>query len=254
MRIAVIAGTSDATELIRALSGQYQITAFTATDYGREILQACDCAVSVGRLDVSGFAEKLAGFSLVIDASHPFAEEVTRTVKSVCQSLNLPYFRLLRPGIAGIPGNQNIRTNVCKNIRIVNSKEEACAVASGLPGHILLTTGVNTLAYYEAHIPDFAVRGFARILDTPDSRKIAGHSRANLIYALPPFTEQELSGIVERYRIAVMISKDSGIRGGVDQKIRIAERSGITLILIRKPEETGMQMQEVIKYIKNNFK
>ncbi|MDE6730312.1 MAG: precorrin-6A/cobalt-precorrin-6A reductase [Oscillospiraceae bacterium] len=248
-KIAVIAGTSDATELIRILSKQaqkYQITAFTATDYGKEILQSCDCKICVGRLDATGFSEKLADFEIVIDASHPFAEEVTRTVRTVCKILDLPYLRLLRSGCADIPGIPE-----SDRIRIVNSKEEACAMLSTMPGNILLTTGVKTLTFYEEQIPDFAVRGFARILDTPDSRKITAHSHANLIYALPPFTEQDLSEIVREHQISVIVSKDSGTRGGVDQKIWIAEKFRIFLILIRKPEESGMQMQEILDYILN---
>ncbi|MDE5885473.1 MAG: precorrin-6A/cobalt-precorrin-6A reductase [Oscillospiraceae bacterium] len=244
MRIAVIAGTSDATELIRILSQKHQITAFTATDYGREILQSCDCKISVGRLDLTGFSKKLANFEFVIDASHPFAEEVTKTVRTVCKILDLPYLRLLRSGCAEIPGIPE-----SDKIRIVNSKEEACAILSRMPGNILLTTGVKTLAFYEEHIPDFAVRGFVRILDTPDSRKVAERSHANLIYALPPFMEQDLSEIVRKHQISVIVSKDSGTRGGVDQKIQIAEKFQIFLILIRKPEESGMQMQEILDYI-----
>ena len=240
MKIAVIAGTSDATELIRIISQEYQITAFTATEYGREILQSCNCSVSVGRLDVTGFTEKLADFALVIDASHPFAEEVTKTVKTVCESLELTYLRLLRPA----------QVFHSERIHAVDSKEEACKILSGMPGNILFTTGVKTLAFYEEHIPDFAVRGFARILDTEDSRKIAESSCANLIYALPPFTEQDLSDIIRRYQISIIVSKDSGTRGGVDQKIRIAEKFRIPLILIRKPEESGMQIQEILNYMK----
>lgn len=38
-RVAVIAGTSEATELIRRLPDTYEITAFVATEYGGEILK-----------------------------------------------------------------------------------------------------------------------------------------------------------------------------------------------------------------------
>lgn len=239
MKIAVIAGTSDATELIRIISQEHQITAFTATEYGREILQSCNCAVSVGRLDVTGFMEKLADFALVIDASHPFAEEVTKTVKTVCKSLELTYLRLLRPA-------QVFHSEM---IHVVDSKEEACEILSGMPGNILLTTGVQTLAFYEKHVKDFASRGFVRVLATPDSRKIAKNSRSHVIYAMPPFSEQDLSEIIREYQIVVLVSKDNGARGGVDQKIRIAEKFKIPLILIRRPQESGMQMQEIIAYL-----
>ena len=50
-RLAVIAGTSDATDFISSLADECEITAFTATEYGREILKGIKCEVHCGRLD-----------------------------------------------------------------------------------------------------------------------------------------------------------------------------------------------------------
>ncbi|MFR4419689.1 MAG: precorrin-6A/cobalt-precorrin-6A reductase [Ruminococcus sp.] len=72
-KIAVIAGTSDATDWIRSLPETDSVTAFVATPYGKEILAGTNCTVHVGRLDAAGFAEALTGFDEVVDASHPFA-------------------------------------------------------------------------------------------------------------------------------------------------------------------------------------
>ena len=96
MKIAVIAGTSEATELIAALPAEDTVTAFAATAYGKEILAGQHCTVHVGRLDTEGFRQALRGMHAVVDASHPFAQEVTKTVRQVCTELQLPYFRLGR--------------------------------------------------------------------------------------------------------------------------------------------------------------
>ena len=92
MKIAVIAGTSEATELIAALPAEDTVTAFAATAYGKEILAGQYCTVHVGRLDTEGFRQALRGMHAVVDASHPFAQEVTKTVRQVCTELQLPYF------------------------------------------------------------------------------------------------------------------------------------------------------------------
>ena len=63
-KIAVIAGTSDATDWIRSLPETDSVTAFVATPYGKEILAGTNCTVHVGRLDAAGFAEALTGFDL----------------------------------------------------------------------------------------------------------------------------------------------------------------------------------------------
>ena len=48
-KIAVIAGTSDATDWIRSLPETDSVTAFVATPYGKEILAGTNCNVHVGR-------------------------------------------------------------------------------------------------------------------------------------------------------------------------------------------------------------
>ena len=96
LRLAVIAGTSEATDLIAVLPEQDCVTAFAATEYGKTILEGQHCTVRVGRLDADGFRFALRGMDAVIDASHPFAQVVTETVRQVCAELELPYFRLGR--------------------------------------------------------------------------------------------------------------------------------------------------------------
>ncbi|WP_298483153.1 precorrin-6A reductase [uncultured Ruminococcus sp.] len=235
-RIAVIAGTSEATEFIRALPEKYEVTAFTATEYGRTILAGERCTVHVGRLDKDGFAVELARMDAVVDASHPFALAVTETVQQVCTQQNIPYFRLGRP---------QLHYDYDWIIR-VPSKEAAAEQLSEIPGNILLTTGVNTLAFYEANVTDFAARGWARILDTADSRRTAAASRAHLVYAMPPFSQKDTIFLIKTYQIAVLVSKDSGARGGVAEKIAAAKACGIPVILIGAPKEDVHTIAEVI--------
>lgn len=235
--LAVIAGTSEATDLIRMLPESWNITAFAATAYGKTILEGLPCTVQVGRLDAEGFRQALADVDAVADASHPFAAEVTRTVRTVCRELKLPYFRLGRPPVQ-YAYDQILR---------VQSKEEAVAHLRKTTGNILLTTGGNTLAFYEQAVPDFAVRGYARILDTPDSRQMTAGSQAHLIFAVPPFSAQQTLELLRKYQIAVLVSKDSGMRGGVAEKVQAAKVMGIPVILIAPPAEATMTLPEMQK-------
>lgn len=235
--LAVIAGTSEATDLIRMLPESWNITAFAATAYGKTILEGLPCTVQVGRLDAEGFRQSLADADAVADASHPFAAEVTRTVRTVCRELKLPYFRLGRPPVQ----------YVYDQILRVQSKEEAAAHLRKTAGNILLTTGGNTLAFYEQAVPDFAVRGYARILDTPDSRQMTAGSQAHLIFAVPPFSAQQTLELLQKYQIAVLVSKDSGTRGGVAEKVQAAKAMEIPVILIVPPAEATMTLPEMQK-------
>lgn len=235
-RIAVIAGTSEATEFIHALPENYEVTAFAATEYGRMILAKERCAVHVGRLDKGGFAVELAHMDAVVDASHPFAVAVTETVQLVCAQQKIPYFRLGRP---------QLHYDYDRIIR-VPSKETAAEQLSKMSGNILLTTGVNTLAFYESNVTDFAARGWARILDTADSRRMAAVSRAHLVYAMPPFPQEDTVSLIEAHQIAALVSKDSGARGGVAEKVAAAKACGIPVILIGAPREDVHTISEVL--------
>lgn len=240
-RIAVIAGTSEATDLIRALPSAYEITAFVATEYGKIILEKERCMVHVGRLDAAGFVSALENMDAVVDASHPFAVVVTDTVRHVCKELQIPYFRLGRP---------QMHYDYDRMIW-VQSREKAAEQLSQMQGNILLTTGVNTLSFYETHVADFAVRGWARILDTADSRQIASDSKAHLIYAMPPFSQEDTISLIQKYQIAVLVSKDSGARGGVAEKIAAAKKCHIPVVLIGAPQEDIMSIPQVVEIMQN---
>ena len=237
LRLAVIAGTSEATDLIAALPEQDSVTAFAATEYGKTILEGQHCMVRVGRLDADGFRFALRGMDAVIDASHPFAQVVTETVRQGCAEMELPYFRL---------GRQKMTYDYSRVIR-VESKEQAAACLAAIPGNILLTTGVNTLSFYEKAIPDFSTRGWARILDTPDSRRAAADSKAHLIFAIPPFSKEDTLELLEKYHIAVLVSKDSGRRGGVAEKMDAAKQMDIPVVLLGAPEEEVHTISQVLE-------
>lgn len=238
-RIAVIAGTSEATDFIHALPEEYEVIAFTATAYGKTILEKEHCIVHVGRLNKNEFTAALKKMDAVVDASHPFALVVTETVRQVCKALGIPYFRLGRPKM-----QYDYDQIIC-----VASKEAAADRLSAMQGNILLTTGVNTLSFYEANITNFAARGWARILDTADSRQIAASSKAHLIFAMPPFSQEDTAFLIQTYQIAVLVSKDSGARGGVAEKIAAAKAYRIPVVLIGAPQEDGMTIPQVLKMV-----
>ncbi len=249
LRVAVAAGTSDATELITQIGEIYDVTAFTATAYGAEILKNCHCHIHVGRLNENDFMVQLRQFDVLVDATHPFAVEVSRILRSVCTAIDLPYLRQRRAAAA----------YDYAHIRYAASKEEAAEQLSACQGNILLTTGVNTLHFYEKHIENFAERVWARVLDTADSRKTAAKSSCHIVYAMPPFSMKDTLRLLQENQISVMVSKDSGIRGGLPEKLTAAEKCSIPVILIRRPpEQDTMTMKEITeqlrKFAKNQSK
>jgi precorrin-6x reductase len=236
IKLAVIAGTSESREFISLICKEnniektqkkFEITAFTATEYGREMLKNLDCSVNVGRLDKSDFNDILKNFDIVCDASHPFAQQVTKNVKEVCKENNIEYIRIKR-----LVENYDYDKIIYKK-----NKEETAEYLNNFNGNILFTTGVNTLCYYEENVSNFEKRAYARVLDTKDSRALSENSKGKIIYALPPFSVEDTNEIIEKYNIEIIVSKDSGKKGGIPEKIRSAEEKGISVILIENPDK-----------------
>lgn len=229
MQIAVIAGTSEATDFIKCmnrLGDKYEIMAFTATEYGKEILKDTKCINICGRLDRVEFLKYLEGFDIVADLSHPFAEIVSENVKYACNQLNIPYLR----------AGRSKSTYTYEKIVYVQSKEEALEYLKSFKGRIFLTTGINTLEFYEKGLKGRENDIYARILDIESSRRLAMYSKVHHIYGIPPFTEYDTHYILNKFNIDLLVSKDSGQRGGVEEKIKAAERLSVPVLLISSPE------------------
>ncbi|HBN10654.1 MAG TPA: precorrin-6A reductase [Ruminococcus sp.] len=226
--IAVIAGTSESAVFIEAFQNKYSITAFAATELGRDMLEGLDCRIHTGRLDYDGFLKILPKFDCVVDMSHPFAVEVTRTVRKVCDAENIPYFRAGRE-------KQNYSY---KRIITAADKFRAADYLNSCPeSRILFTTGVNTLLFYAENIIDFRKRAFVRIINTPESLNRCCGYMDNIIIGMPPFTSDDTYNLIKKYDIDILVSKDSGKRGGVLEKINAAEKADIPVILIESPED-----------------
>ena len=100
-RVAVFGGTGEGREIalyLKKLGGEPVV--FAATEYARQFLPE-SLPVSVGRLD-AGEMERLfcrEPWLAAVDATHPFAREASRNIRTACGRAGLPYVRLLRPGL-----------------------------------------------------------------------------------------------------------------------------------------------------------
>ena len=54
---------------------------------------------------------------------------------------------------------------------------------------------------------------------------------------MPPYSVAETVAYLQEHQISVLISKDSGARGGVPEKIQAAKQVGIPVLLIQSPEQ-----------------
>mgnify|MGYP002319999806 FL=1 len=244
----IFAGTTEGRMLIEQLltSPNIQITACTATEYGKVLLPSSDrLTISSKRLDEQQMISLMQNnnFNAVIDTTHPYAVIVSENIKKSADITGIPYIRLLRP-------KQMI--NDLENVKFVSSIEEAISYLSSTTENILSTIGSKELAKL-CEISDYKERIFARILPLPDMVKQCfdmGFTGKHLICMQGPFSEELNTALIHQFNIKYTLTKDSGKLGGFIEKVNSAKNTNTILVVIGRPKvEQGFSYDEVIKML-----
>ena len=98
--VVVFAGTTEGCEVCSFLAAhKVSVLACVATDYGSKSLKEDEyLKIHAGRLTEEEMEELLRKVSpsLVLDATHPYAAEVTENIRTACENTGLSYERVLR--------------------------------------------------------------------------------------------------------------------------------------------------------------
>ena len=236
MKILLFGGTGEGRELAEwMLSQGLDATVCVATEYGQTLLPD-GAQVHVGRLDVGAMETLMAGgYTLVIDATHPYAVEVTKNIRAAAQAAGLPCLRLLR---------QSDREDGCQKAADMAA---AADLLEGLPGKVLLTTGSKELDAFAR--PGLRERCCPRVLPMADSleRCLAlGFPPKNIICMQGPFTKEMNLATLRQFHVRTLVTKDTGGYGGFRAKADAAREAGCDLVVVERPQtEEGLTLEEV---------
>ena len=245
--ILIFAGTTEGRKLSETLSkSSIKHDICVATDYGREVLDENPYMnVHTGRMDYDMMLEfiKEGDFSLVVDATHPYALEVTSNIIKAAKEAGLEYVRLKRDS----------KTEGGENIRYYESVSECANALKSTEGNILLTTGSKEL-------PEFCIEGvkeriYARVIPQMESLRICEENdiKGKQIIAMQgPFNVTLNAALMKQYNIRNLVTKCSGTFGGYEDKIDAANMLGVNVFVISpKQTEDGESFNEVLKLIEN---
>lgn len=242
--VFVFSGTTEGRAIARYLHSRgVEVHVRVATEYGAVVMDDDGVDVQVGSCGgAEGIADTIRrnGYSLVIDATHPYAKRISEHIREGCAASGVECIRLLRDG-----GKRP------DDVIEVASVKDAVEFLKDKDGIVMAATGSNELPLY-TEIPDYRERVVARVLSTKDSMDKAltlGFEGRNLICAQGPFTEDENHAALTRAGASWIVTKDSGTIGGFEEKVRAARRAGVRIILISKPEESGNSYSEVVKMV-----
>ena len=227
-KVLLLSGASEGPVLARALlDAGFTVSATVTTAEGKAHLFGAmqqALTVLVGGFTEASLTDFLAqgGADLVLDATHPFAVRITRMASAVCTALRVPYVRYQRPDWEPPEGTV-----------YATSYAEAAALLPTLGTRVMLTIGAKQLKYF-AGLHD-RLTLFARILPA-----VASLPQAHILCLRPPFSQDFNRSILREYRIDVLLTKASGVEGGVVEKVLAAHDLAITTLMIRRPPEDGL--------------
>ena len=213
----LFAGTTEGRRICEFLAVKKCIThVYVTTEYGKDLLpEQNNVHIHVGKMDEGQMSDEISVIlpDIVIDATHPYATQVTHNIKEACDSRNIFYVRVLREENTVEAGNNAdniIYTETMKDaVRLLNDDRF-------IHKNVLMTTGSKNIPEY-VHIKDFKDRLYLRLLPNPqmmESAIQAGIMPAHLIGMQGPFSQELNVALIKQSGIGVLVTKQSGKSGG----------------------------------------
>lgn len=249
MKIFLIAGTEDGRRLAEFLAEKnFDVTASVVSEYGKKILeQYKNIQVNDKKLNADELEKILHenNFKILVDASHPYAENVSENAVTACKNLKIFYVRYEREEIQP----------TYEKIFYVESYEQAAEISATLGKNIFLTTGSRNLKKF---CDCDAVKNCnitARIL--PTSEVLAECEKflspKNIIAIQGKFSVELNAELFKHANAEVIVTKNSGQVGGTDTKILAAEKLNLPVVMINRPKifypNLAKSFEEVLKEI-----
>lgn len=256
--ILVLSGTQDGREIALKLHEQgLEVLATAVSQYGGTLLTEQGLEVNVGALSKDDLANLISdrGITKIIDATHPYAQGVSKMTLQLCQEKGMPYYRYERPEV--LIGDQNNNHKIdYKNLIIIKVKNisEAAKKAVELGKNIFLTIGSNHLEEFLSNL-DTKDNITARVL--PDPKVLekcfkTGLKPENIIAMQGPFSKEMNLLMFKERKAQVIISKDSGKIGGTDNKLLAADELNLPVIILERPKIDYPRVYSDIDQLLNN--
>ncbi|MBQ7639461.1 MAG: cobalt-precorrin-5B (C(1))-methyltransferase [Bacteroidales bacterium] len=193
----------------------------------RDALQQIECLHGThmtGALGATSMADFCAthDIRLLIDAGHPFAAELHRTVAVVAEELDLPVIRVER-----VYPPREKDTIWCRDISDALARLEADGITS-----LLALTGVQTIRALKPYWSRNDCR--MRILDRDESRALAsaeGFPADKLVY----YAADDTASLLASVRPQAILTKESGESGGFTEKVDAARAAGVRVYALERP-------------------
>ena len=222
-RLLILGGTGDAVELARQATNIPGVQVISSLA-GRTIVPKS----LVGAVRIGGFGGE-AGLvrylqteqiDLLIDATHPFAAQISRNAAGAADRVGIPRLMLIRPAWTRSPEDNWIE---------VESVEAAVTAIPASAERIFVTIGRQQLAPFATLTDKWCLM---RSIDPPDLSILLPPGK--LLLERGPFNLERERELLREYQIQAIVSKNSG-GDATYAKIIAARELGLPVVMVQRP-------------------
>lgn len=169
---------------------------------------------------VSGLVDYLKAEKIgaVVDATHPFAAQMSRNAIEACAQAEVPLLGLERAAWVAAAGDRWVH---------VGSMEAAVEALPDAPTLVFLAIGKQNLAGFAAKPHHYLLR----LVDAPDGTPLPD---CTVILARGPFESDGDKALMLQHNISHIVAKNAG-GAGAEAKLIAARALGLPVILIDRP-------------------
>ena len=227
MRVLVLGGTFEASKLADLLAGQSGISSKLSFAGRTNALRPPKIPYRIGGFGgVDGLNAYLEAerIDVLVDATHPFAQQMSRHAAIAAAGATIPLIVLSRPAWVAQPGDHWIE---------VADMAAAAAALGREPKRVFLTIGRLQIGAFSAAPQHFYL---IRTIELPALSPGLPHHR--VIHGRGPFTFEAEDKLLREELIDVVVSKNSGGEAAF-AKIRAARHLGLPVVMVARPQQAS---------------
>jgi precorrin-6A/cobalt-precorrin-6A reductase len=197
-----------------------------------------------GKLRMGGFGGpeglrdflRVHGFTILVDATHPYAAQISRNAQAAVSGLETLHYRMERPSWQPSPGDQWIE--------VASAEEAAAALPPG--AKVMLTIGRKDIAPF---LERGDLSGVVRSIETVGV-ELPSHWQSLL--ERPPYTLAGELAFMRSNGITHLVSKNAG-SDDTSAKLSAARELSIPVVMLRRLAKSGGTVFSCVEQLTSMF-
>ena len=225
LNVLILGGTTEASVLARQVAGNPRLAPILSLAGRTTNPRAQPIATRTGGFgDIDGLVRFLRNETIeaVIDATHPYADQMSAHAVAACRETGVPLASLVRPEWQPEAGDR---------WQVVPSFDTAASALGAAPRRVFLSLGRQELHVFAAAPQHHYI---ARLIERPERADLPPDLR--LVQARGPFDREAELRLLTDEQIDVMVSKNSG-GDATYSKIEAARALGLPVVMIARPHK-----------------